>query len=114
MKALALGLLALAAAGSTATAAPPRVASLRVVHERPLVVSGAAFAPGERVVVQLMHGRVATRRTVANSTGAFVVRFRVSIPRCRRYVVQAFGSRGTRARAISRTHLDCIPEAPTG
>jgi len=109
---LALGLV-LAAAG-TASAAPPRVASLRVVHERPFAVSGAAFAPGERVVVQLMYGRMATRRTVASSTGAFVIRFRVSIPRCRRYVVQAFGSRGTRARAISRTQLDCTPEAPTG
>jgi len=112
VKVLALGLV-LAAAG-TASAAPPRVASLRVVHERPLVVSGVGFAAGERVVVQLMHGQVATRRTIASSAGAFVVRFRLSIPRCRGYVVQAFGSRGTRARVISRTHLDCTPEAPTG
>jgi hypothetical protein len=111
VKPLALMLATLTAAATAASAAPPRTGSLRVLSERPLVVSGSGFAPRERVLLRIALGQVWTRRAVATSRGAFLARFRMSIPRCRGYEVQAFGSRGTRARFVSRLHEDCNPEA---
>jgi hypothetical protein len=95
---------------ASTTAAPMSPASLRVVDERPLTVAGSGFAPRERVAVRLdAHGRW-SRSVSALRSGAFRVRFPVSIG-CDGYSLHAFGSRGSRARLVSGIRA-CVPELP--
>jgi hypothetical protein len=105
--ALVIGVGFASAAASEAAATRP---TLRLVDRAPVVIRGAAFAPRERVTVVLAAGSRSSSRVLANANGAFVARFRLALGRCTRYSVQAFGSRGSRARLMpSRVTVDCIP-----
>ena len=104
---LALGLAVGSASTSGAAATRP---TLRVVDRTPLVVSGAAFAPGERVTVVVAAGSRWSKRVTTTGRGTFVVRFNVRLGPCARYTVQAFGSTGSRARLIPRITLGCVPD----
>jgi hypothetical protein len=106
------GAAALAVTGLVGAQVTPRP-SLDVVDSRPLVVRGKGFKANERVVVLLFAaGRRWTRATETTDAGSFTARFPVAMPRCRGFTLHAFGSRGSRARHLSRLHAFCTPEAP--
>lgn len=81
---------------------------LTIVSVDPLVVRGKQFVPGERV--KLLVGSPAPRMKAvrADALGRFTVRFELEVASCESVVVQAFGSRGSRAMA-DRPVLGCIP-----
>jgi len=85
-----------------------------VVQERPLVVRGIGFKRVERVTVVLVSTRTWTRSVTADATGAFTLRFRVSIARCQPYSLQAFGSKGSRARTLPPRRAGCDSPDGTG
>jgi hypothetical protein len=87
---------------------------LRLVDRAPVVVRGSGFDAGEQVSVALSAGTRSVRRAQATDTGAFLVRFGVSLGRCARYSVQAFGSTGSRARIVSRVALACVSSGKQG
>jgi len=89
---------AVALASSVAQAAPGP--TLQVVRERPAVVRGERFKGGERVTVQLYASRRWTRTATATGAGVVTVTFPVTLPACGRYTLQAFGSKGSRARSL--------------
>jgi hypothetical protein len=104
---LALGGLALLAPAGAQVSKP----SLDVVDSRPLVVRGKGFKANERVVVlALSANRRWARTTQASEVGAFTARFPVAMPRCRGFALHALGSRGSRARHLSRLHVYCRPD----
>jgi len=70
---------------------------LSIEATAPLRISGAAFEPGERVKLLITAGRPLVRTVTATRAGRFQLRLAVSIGRCDSVVVQAFGSRGSRA-----------------
>ena len=109
MRALTLGVVfaALLAVGSAAagTGATPR---LHLVSDAPVVVAGAGFRPYERVRLLVSAPGPSTRGVRAGRLGRFRVALRVSMPRCGGLVVQALGSRGSRAM-VDRTSTDCAP-----
>jgi hypothetical protein len=104
--AVAATLVALAAP-SAATAAP----TLRVVTASPLVVAGAGFAPGERVVVTaitLTGPRIA--RVRASAAGRFRARLRTVAVGCGAAVaVRALGESGRRAVLRRTPGSPCVP-----
>jgi hypothetical protein len=101
--------LTLAPAGAAADQSTPRRATLHVGLGVPLVVRGTQFVPGERVTVTILATNKRMKRTVANSQGGFVVRFRVSFERCRAGLVAlAVGDRGSRAKT-KRPPMLCPP-----
>jgi hypothetical protein len=102
---LLLGVLLPTAIASGSFAGSP---TLRLADRSPVTVRGLGFAAGERVSVALAAGTRSVRTTQVSANGTFVVRFSVSLGRCTRYTVQAFGSTGTRARLSSRRALACI------
>jgi hypothetical protein len=107
-----VGVASLAAAGLVGAQVTPRP-SLDIVDSRPLVVRGNGFKANERVVVVLFAvGRRWIRATETTDAGSFTARFPVAMPRCRGFTLQAFGSRGSRARRLSRLHTYCEPETP--
>jgi hypothetical protein len=78
---------------------------------QPLTVRGAGFMANERVhVLASARGGMYSKTKVANAAGVFTVSFPVSTGVCRGYYsLRAFGSRGSRAYAITRLpQLDCI------
>jgi hypothetical protein len=103
-----LGAASSAAAGPEAAAG--RQASLRAIDLQPLIVRGIGVEPGERV--RLILSSAAEQRwrtTVATPRGSLTMGFGVSIGGCGRFTVQAFGSRGSRARLFpTRTQIDCV------
>jgi hypothetical protein len=108
---LLLGILLPATVGSASFSDRP---ALRLVDRTPVVVRGSGFEAGEQVSVALSAGTRSVRRAQATETGAFLVRFGVSLGRCARYSVQAFGSAGNRARLFSRVALACISSGKSG
>jgi hypothetical protein len=86
------------AAGSTGAASPtarPRLQAL-------------AFRPYERVKLILSADVAAGKTLKASGTGRFTTRFRtVTVGRCEGFVLQALGSRGSRA-TLERLTPDCI------
>jgi hypothetical protein len=79
-------------------AAPP---SLGLLTKQPLTIRGSHFQAEEHVRVRVAaQGGVFSRTTIATVTGSFTVRFRLSLRRCDRFSVQAFGSEGSRARLL--------------
>jgi hypothetical protein len=88
--------------------------ALRLVDRSPVVVRGTGFEAAEHVSVSLSVGTRSVRRAQATETGTLVVRFGVSLGRCARYSIQAFGSAGSRARLLSRVALPCISSKPGG
>jgi hypothetical protein len=95
-------------AGSTTAASPTARPKLQALDLQPLVVRGTAFRPYERVKLILSADVAAGRTLKAGPTGRFVTRFRaVSVGRCEGFVLQAFGSRGSRAK-LERLTPDCM------
>jgi hypothetical protein len=94
----AAALLAPAATGAQGTLS----AKLQVLRERPALVRGEGFQPGERVTVVLVADERSMRSANANDRGVVTIRFAVALPHCARYSLQAFGSRGSRARSVAR------------
>jgi hypothetical protein len=92
-----------------AGAARPQRAELRLRSTAPLVVSGAAFGPGETVVLTLRAASL-TRALVARAkrNGAFTARFRIRVDRCSPFTVRAVGTRGS--RAVLRATSPCKQE----
>lgn len=94
--------------GSTTAASPTTRPKLQALDLQPLVVRGTAFRPYERVKLILSADVAAGRILKASAYGRFVTRFRaVSVGRCEGFVLQAFGSRGSRAK-LERLTPDCI------
>jgi hypothetical protein len=95
------------AAGSTTSASLTGRPTLHALDLQPLVVRGTAFRPFERVKL-ILSAEVATIRTLkASRTGTFSTRFPgVTVGRCGGFVLQALGSRGSRAR-LERLAPDC-------
>jgi hypothetical protein len=112
-----LGIVLLLGVALTATVASASFfgrPGLRLVDRSPVVVRGSGFAAGEQVTIAFSAGTRSVRRAQATDAGTFVVRFGVSLGRCARYSVQAFGSAGSRARLLSRLELACISSAKPG
>ena len=96
------------AAGSTTAASPTARPKLQALDLQPLVVRGTAFRPYERVKLILSADVAASRMLKAGAAGRFVTRFRaVRVGRCEGFVLQAFGSRGSRAK-LERLTPDCM------
>ena len=94
--------------GSTTAASPTVRPKLQALDLQPLVVRGTAFRPYERVKLILSADMAAGRILKASATGRFVARFHaVSVGRCEGFVLQAFGSRGSRAK-LERLTPNCI------
>jgi hypothetical protein len=70
--------------------------TLGIVSLDPLTVRGREFVAGERIKL-LLGTPPRTKSARADARGRFTVRFRVGAGRCSGVVVQAFGSRGSRA-----------------
>jgi hypothetical protein len=115
---LVVGLCVLAAVGSTTGTGSGATNQARpllgVADTSPFEIRGAGFVPGERVQVLLaVGGSQLWQSAVASPAGVFRVAFRASLGPCGRFTVQAFGSRGSRARVLQRRLLpDCV--SPTG
>ena len=104
-----LGIVGVASAAPSETAA--NRAKLQMMDLQPLTVRGVGFVAGERVHVHAAaRGGGYAKTKVANAAGVFNVQFPVSAGVCRGYYsVRAFGSRGSRAFAITRLpQLDCM------
>ncbi len=106
----ALGAASVAAASlATATSAAPGP-TLRLVTEKPLVVRGTAFRPGERVTVTALT-LLGPERTVvrASGSGTFRAPLRfVTQPCARAFAVRALGALGSRALLTLRS-TPCVP-----
>ena len=94
-------------AASATAASQPRLA---LVDDEPLVVRGAAFAPGERVTVTALTflgpKRVVTK---AGTGGAFRASVRLIGQPCgRAFAILATGSSGSRA-TLRLKSVPCIP-----
>jgi hypothetical protein len=115
---LLVGLCVLAAAGSAVGSGAGGTLQARptvgITGTSPFEIRGAGFVPRERVQVLLaVGGRQLSKSTVASQAGIFSVAFQASLGRCGRFVVQAFGAQGSRARVLQRRQLpDCV--SPTG
>jgi hypothetical protein len=98
------------ALGGAALAAPtgPR---LQTLDRTPVVVRGTSFKPAERVTVVLDAAGTWRRTAIADSDGRFTVRFAVQLGACDAFRLQAFGSKGSRARSLPerRTTCDDLP-----
>jgi hypothetical protein len=94
--------------GSTTAASPTARPKLQAIDLQPLVVRGTAFRPYERVKLILSADVPAGRILKASADGRFLTRLgAVSVGRCEGFVLQAFGSRGSRAK-LERLAPDCI------
>jgi hypothetical protein len=94
--------------GSTTAASPTARPKLQALDLQPLVVRGTAFRPYERVKLILSADVALVRSVKASDNGRFTTRFRaVGVGRCEGFVLQAFGSRGSRAK-LERLTPNCI------
>jgi hypothetical protein len=103
------GIVGVASAGPNEPAG--KRAQLQMTDLQPLTVRGIGFVAGERVaVVAAARGGAYSKTKVANAAGVFSVTFPLSAGVCRGYYsVRAFGSRGSRAFALTRLpQLDCM------
>jgi hypothetical protein len=86
------------ALSSTAFAASSATrASLQITDAAPLTVRGAGFRSGERVKLLVSAGRPLSKTVKAGPSGRFTARFGVRTTRGTAVVIQAIGSRGSRA-----------------
>ncbi len=110
MKLIALLAVALAVAGSTASAAPVKPSVRVVTEETTIAVAGHGFKSGEKVRVLVFHSGVRiVKRVSATATGTF--RFRVSVgvvDTCVFSYVSAIGERGSRA-TVRHVPAPCGP-----
>jgi hypothetical protein len=106
----------LLAAFAAALAATPALGAtsaqpvLRLLDRTPVTVTGRGFQPGETVRLRLtLQGETWTRRATS-ATGSFRATFTISLGRCRSFSLQAFGSKGSRARLFATAPApDCSP-----
>jgi len=99
---LALGLVL-----ATVAAAAPTGPRLQTTDRSPVVVKGTDFRPAERVTVVLNADGTWHRTATADASGQFTVRFPVSVPMCDDFRLQAFGSKGSRARTLPPRRTAC-------
>jgi hypothetical protein len=109
-----LGIVGVASAASSEPASNAQAgkrAQLQMMDLQPLTVRGVGFVAGERVHVNAAaRGGAYSRTKVANANGVFSVKFPITAGVCRGYYsIRAYGSRGSRAFAITRLpQLDCM------
>jgi hypothetical protein len=84
--------------------------ALKIASLDPLTVKGTRFVPGERVKLLVNAGGARMKAAKVDERGRFAIAFRVDLDRCAGIVVQAFGTRGSRAM-VDITAPNC---APTG
>jgi hypothetical protein len=84
--------------------------ALKIASLDPLTVKGTRFVPSERVKLLVNAGRPRTKAAKVDDRGRFTISFRLDLDRCAGVVVQAFGTRGSRAM-VDVTGPNC---APTG
>lgn len=106
---MATGALALVFAAAVSAASPGP--SLSVSSGRTLVVHGQGFRSSERVTLVLNAGRIWSRGAIADADGRFTATFPVTLSGCEDFSLQAFGSKGSRARVLPRPRTMC--PAPT-
>lgn len=104
---LLLAALALAAPGMTGASSPAKT-ELRIGSLNPLTVRGTGFRPREKVTLRVTAPRPVARSVRASAAGSFSIRLRIRVGRCVAVVIQATGSRGSRASA-SLDQPDCAP-----
>ena len=93
-----LASVAVVLASGPAGSAAGKPALVDIVQRSPLVVSGSAFAPSERVTVRVEARVSRTKKVQAGPGGRFTVRFpKLHLNGCESVHVDAFGSRGSRA-----------------
>ena len=80
--------------------------ALRVVSLSPLVVRGTRFVAGERVKLLVSAGTPRRRSARADRSGRFTAAFALELDPCTSFVVQAFGTSGSRAM-VDVTAPDC-------
>lgn len=87
--------------------------ALGLLARQPLTIRGLHFQTAERVRVRVaFEGRTFSRTATATAAGRFTVRFRLSLGRCARFSVQAFGSEGSRARLLpTKPSPDCSEDS---
>ncbi len=109
--AVVLGALAVVGSAGAVTQSDAQRPALTVMDTRPFEVRGSGFEPRERVQVLLSaNGAQRGQNTLATSAGAFTVEFQLSLGACSRFTMQAFGSKGSRARVLPRrSQTDCEP-----
>jgi hypothetical protein len=95
----------LLAAVSAATASNQGRPALSLVSERPVVLAGSGFRPGERVRVRVsVGGKSFAKRLAASRGGRFRARFaQANTPDCALFVASAVGGQGSRATLRYRT-----------
>jgi hypothetical protein len=104
-------LAAVPAAAQTQEPAKAPKPALRALSMKPLTIAGLRFKAHERVNVIAIAGRQESVQVVATGDGTFTARFDISIGRCGRFAIHAFGSRGSRGRLVPRGNwLDCVPD----
>jgi hypothetical protein len=99
-------ILAITVVGA-ATAKTPRP-TLRITATAPLAVQGQAFRVNEKVTLLANVGKPLRAVVRTGSLGGFRYRFSYRLPRCTGIVIQAIGSRGSRA-SFSLEQPDCAP-----
>jgi hypothetical protein len=105
----ALGVVICAALFLTSAASgAERWARLAIVDREPLTIRGTRFAPNEKVRLLVSGPAQLTRSIRAGARGGFISRFHVGLGRCDALVVQAVGSRGSRAQ-VDVTQTACVP-----
>jgi hypothetical protein len=85
---------------------------LKAVSRQPLIVVGASFKSGERVVltVTVPDRPRMSRRTAAGRSGSFRVEFTgLVLDRCSRPIVRAIGSKGSSATLKLTPRMACLP-----
>src|SRR5213592_4245489 len=80
---------------------------LQTLDRSPVVVRGTNFRPLERVTVVLDAAGTWRRTAIADSDGQFTVRFAVRLGPCDDFRLQAFGSKGSRARSLPELRTAC-------
>ena len=106
MRALGVAVCAVLFLTAASASGADRRAALTIADREPLTIRGTRFAPNESVRLLVVSGVVQRARSVrAGSRGGFTAVFRIGLDRCDALVVQALGSRGSRA------HVDLLQTA---
>ena len=108
MRALGVAICAAFFLLTTAASGAERWARLAIVDREPLTIRGTRFAPNEKVRLHVSGPAQLTRSIRAGARGGFTTRFEVGLGRCDALVVQAVGSRGSRAQ-IDVAQQACAP-----
>lgn len=108
MRALGVAVCAVLALTGSAALGAGRAATLAVADRDPLVIRGTRFLPREKVTLLVSAPVPRTRTLRAGPRGGFTTVFRITLDRCDELVVQAIGSRGSRAK-VDVGQVACAP-----